>query len=225
MSIKGKAQAFALSQAMNYISGDPEKNLPKLLAWVDHIGWGKDFETVRDIVHTVLDDPENIWYQYIMDLWKDIDNDILKTIFRNFVLNAVLTGFPKQQAYEQQYGCNIPWAILMDPTSVCNLHCTGCWAAEYGNRLNMSYETLDSIIRQGKELGTYFYLLSGGEPLVRKADLIRLCEAHPTCQFTAFTNGTLIDEAFADEMLRVRNFIPAISVEAPSKRWRKRWPC
>ena len=113
----------------------------------------------------------------------------------------------------------------MDPTSVCNLHCTGCWAAEYGNRLNMSYETLDSIIRQGKELGTYFYLLSGGEPLVRKADLIRLCEAHPTCQFTAFTNGTLIDEAFADEMLRVRNFIPAISVKAPSKRWRKRWPC
>lgn len=29
----------------------------------------------------------------------------------------------------------------------------------------------------------------------------------------AFTNGTLIDEEFADEMLRVKNFVPAISVE------------
>ena len=77
----------------------------------------------------------------------------------------------------------------------------------------MSYETLDGIIRQGKELGTYFFLYSGGEPLVRKADIIRLCEAHPDCQFSAFTNGTLIDEAFADDMLRVKNFIPAISVE------------
>jgi MoaA/NifB/PqqE/SkfB family radical SAM enzyme len=77
----------------------------------------------------------------------------------------------------------------------------------------MTYVELDSIIHQANELGTYFFLYSGGEPLVRKADLIRLCEAHPDCQFTAFTNGTLIDEAFAEEMLRVKNFIPAISVE------------
>ena len=31
--------------------------------------------------------------------------------------------------------------------------------------------------------------------------------------FLAFTNGTLIDEKFADEMLRVKNFVPAISIE------------
>jgi MoaA/NifB/PqqE/SkfB family radical SAM enzyme len=37
-----------------------------------------------------------------------------------------------------EHGCNVPWAILMDPTSACNLHCTGCWAAEYGNKLNLT---------------------------------------------------------------------------------------
>ena len=101
----------------------------------------------------------------------------------------------------------------MDPTSACNLHCTGCWAAEYGNKLNMSFETMDNIIRQGKELGTYMYIFSGGEPMVRKDDIIRLCETHPDCMFLAFTNGTLIDGKFAEEMLRVKNFVPAISVE------------
>lgn len=44
-------------------------------------------------------------------------------------------------------------------------------------------------------------------------DVIRLCEDHPDCVFSTFTNGTLIDEAFADEMLRVKNFVPAISIE------------
>ena len=127
--------------------------------------------------------------------------------------NANMIGFQKQQEFRSEYDCNIPWAILMDPTSACNLHCTGCWAAEYGNKLNMTYEELDNIIHQSNELGCYFFLYSGGEPLVRRADLIRLCEAHPDCQFTAFTNGTLIDETFADELLRVKNFIPAISVE------------
>ena len=29
----------------------------------------------------------------------------------------------------------------------------------------------------------------------------------------SFANGTLIDEAFCQEMLRVKNFLPAISVE------------
>ncbi|MGN0715278.1 MAG: radical SAM protein, partial [Anaerovoracaceae bacterium] len=79
--------------------------------------------------------------------------------------------------------------------------------------LNLTFEEIDDIIRQGKELGVYFYIYTGGEPLVRKDDLIRLCEKHSDCVFLSFTNGTLIDEAFADEMLRVGNFVPAISLE------------
>ena len=56
------------------------------------------------------------------------------------------------------------------------------------------------------------YIYTGGEPLTRKNDLIRLCEKHNDCVFLCFTNATLIDEKFADEMLRVKNFIPAISL-------------
>jgi MoaA/NifB/PqqE/SkfB family radical SAM enzyme len=210
MSIKESITKAALSTAMNYISGSPEKNLPKLLMWIDNLGWDA---SQSKVFHEILDNPDNVWYRYLMNLWRDIDNDVLKTIFHNFALNASYFGCPKQEKNVEKYGCNIPWALLIDPTSACNLHCTGCWAAEYGNKLNMSFDTLDNIIRQGKALGTYFYLYSGGEPLVRKADIIRLCEEHPDCQFSAFTNGTLIDEAFAGDMLRVKNFIPAISVE------------
>ena len=79
--------------------------------------------------------------------------------------------------------------------------------------MSMDFDTLDSIIEQGKAFGTYMYIYSGGEPLVRKKDIIRLCEKHDDCAFLSFTNATLIDEDFADEMLRVQNFIPAISVE------------
>lgn len=210
MNIKQTLTRAAANTAISYISGNPERNIPKLLALLESAGW--DEEQVR-VFHEVVDNTDNVWHKYLMDLWRDIDNDVLKTTFGNFALNAGYFGFREQRENEEKCGCNIPWAILLDPTSACNIHCTGCWAAEYGNKLNLSYDEMDEIIRQANELGCYFFLFSGGEPLVRKDDIIRLCEEHSDCQFTAFTNATLIDEAFADEMLRVKNFIPAISVE------------
>ena len=33
----------------------------------------------------------------------------------------------------ETYDINVPWLIRMDPTSACNMRCTGCWAAEHQN--------------------------------------------------------------------------------------------
>lgn len=82
---------------------------------------------------------------------------------------------------------------------------------------DLSYETMDSICRQGKELGIHFYLFSGGEPLVRKEDIIRLCDEHQDCYFLSFTNGTLVDDEFCREMLRVGNLTLAFSIEGDEK--------
>ena len=206
---------LGLKTAYGYIEKDPARNLPKLMEWVDKLaGTGPNsFPEQREAFRTVINDPDNNMYQLIMNIFREVDNEVIKAVFENFFLNANIIGWPKQEELRAQYNCNIPWAILLDPTSACNLHCTGCWAAEYGNKLNLTLDEIDSIIRQGKELGVYMYIYTGGEPLVRKDDLITLCERHSDCQFLAFTNATLIDEAFADEMLRVKNFIPAISLE------------
>ncbi|WP_298022531.1 radical SAM protein [uncultured Dysosmobacter sp.] len=210
-SIKASMQNFAVNQALNYIEGNPEENIPKLMELVDKFtpeGW---YAAQRDAIRKVIEEKNN-WYQLILRLY-ELDPGVRRAFFQNFLFNASLKGGATQEEMKEKYGCNIPWGILLDPTSACNLHCTGCWAAEYGNRLNLSLEDIDSIIRQGKELGTYMYLYTGGEPLVRKKDLIKICEMHPDCEFLSFTNGTLIDEEFCQEMLRVKNFVPAISLE------------
>jgi len=206
-------QSYGLSKALGILKEAPGKNLYKLLDWVDRLDRGDDVVGQRTMVRSILDDPDNHWNQFIQKLWVDIDEDVRQTFFTNFIVNTGVIGIQRQNKAKQDNDCNIPWAILLDPTSACNLSCTGCWAAEYGDKLSMDYDTLDSIIRQGKELGTFMYIYSGGEPLVRKKDIIRLCEAHSDCMFLAFTNGTLIDQDFADEMLRVKNFVPAISIE------------
>jgi len=204
-------QNITVNQALKFIEKDPETNIPKLMALVDRAvpdGW---YEGQRRAIREVIQDKGN-WYELIMRIY-DLDPAVRKAFLQNFIFNASLKGSVKQEELAEVNNCNIPWAILLDPTSACNLRCTGCWAAEYGHQLNLSLETIDSIIRQGKEMGTYFYIYTGGEPLVRKKDLMTLCEMHPDCEFLAFTNGTLIDEDFCREMLRVKNFIPALSLE------------
>ena len=212
-SLLNKAQSAALDLAMNYVLKDPAHNITRLLDVVETLDMTGEHTGQLQTVRPMAENPDNTWNKFVVRLCNEIDADVLKTTVRNFFFNASVLGMQKQEKSRRAYGCNIPWAILLDPTSACNLHCTGCWAAEYGNKLNMTYEEMDSIIQQANALGTYFFLFSGGEPLVQKKDILKLCEAHPDCQFTAFTNGTLIDEAFAGEMLRVKNFIPAISVE------------
>ncbi|WP_347474278.1 radical SAM protein, partial [Clostridium sp. 2-1] len=179
------------------MDNNPEENVPKVLSWLRKFDKENYYRNAYDLVEEALKDPQNNWYRLIMSLYTDIDAGVRKKTFENFIIHASIIGCQRKNKNEEKYNCNIPWAILMDPTSACNLHCTGCWAADYGNRLNMDYDTLDRIIEQGKALGTYMYIYSGGEPLVRKNDIIRLCEKHSDCEFLAFTNGTLIDEAFA----------------------------
>lgn len=204
-------QNFAINQALKYIEGNPEENIPKLMSLVDKFTPDNWYAGQRDAIRNVIHEKNN-WYQLILKIY-DLDPGARKAFFQNFLFNASLKGSAVQEETREREGCNVPWAILLDPTSACNLHCTGCWAAEYGNKLNLSLETMDSIVRQGKELGTYMYIYTGGEPLVRKKDIIKICEMHPDCEFLSFTNGTLIDEEFCREMLRVKNFVPAISLE------------
>ena len=212
MSVSTTMKKLGIEQMMKYLYKDPEKNLPKLMDWADDFSKG-EFESQRKAIREAIENPDHPYYSFIRHMINDVDHDVLTTIAVNFFINANLIGWPRQEELRKKYGCNIPWAILLDPTSACNLHCTGCWAAEYGNKLNLTFDEIDSIINQGKELGVYMYIYTGGEPLVRKKDLIRLCEKHDDCVFLTFTNGTLIDEKFADDMLRVGNFIPAISLE------------
>lgn len=205
------AQAFAVRQALKLLREPPEESVPKLIDWARHFDTSGTLKSQINGVEAVLNDPN--WSKYIKSLWDDIDEGVRMKIFENFIINSALIGMPRQQKVKDEHGCSVPWAILMDPTSACNLHCTGCWAAEYGNRLNLTYEEMDDIVNQANEMGTYMFLFTGGEPMVRKKDIIRLCGAHNDCVFSAFTNGTLIDGEFAQEMLRVKNFVPAISVE------------
>ena len=127
------------------------------------------FRNQRNAFRTAIDSKNN-WYQLIMRILEKMNPEVRDALVKNLVVDGNLMAWPIQEEMRKKHRCNIPWAILLDPTSACNLSCTGCWAAEYGHKLNLTYDDIDSIVRQGKELGCHIYIYTGGEPLVRKKD-------------------------------------------------------
>lgn len=107
----------------------------------------------------------------------------------------------------------IPRLLLIDPTSSCNLECIGCWAKDYEKHVNLSFEKLDELCTDAQKLGVLQIVFSGGEPLMRKNDILKLAEKHRKLTFGMFTNGTLIDEEFAASMASLGNLNAFISIE------------
>ena len=200
-----------IDKAISKVKANPEDGMMDLLSYAEklHVFQDEKFESAKQIIQ----DPQNKWTRLAKSLICDTHPNVLRMNLLNAGYQAGLYGSKIQRKIRKKLNTNVPWTILFDPTSACNLKCVGCWAAEYGHQLNLSYKEMDNLITQGKEIGTYFYLLTGGEPLTRKRDILKLAEKHHQCAFHIFTNGTLIDEEFCQEVQRLGNLTFALSLE------------
>ena len=213
ISPKFKIQQLAIKQVLGYLRKDPEKNLPKVVSWLRKFDTENLYTIQYDMVDEYLKDPDNNWTRLMCNLVNNVDPHIVETVFTNFLLNASIKGWSVVAQSKEKYGYETPFTILVDPTTACNKKCIGCWAADYNKSLNLSYDELDKLFTDGKELGIYFYIMTGGEPLVRKNDILKLAKKHNDCVFMFFTNGTLIDQKFCEDLIEVGNLVPTISVE------------
>jgi len=211
------AASKTIDIALKNIDKNREEEVVKLIDFMAKYMSDEKMDVDYEKAKAIISDKNNALNKYMNRILDEVDPKVLKTMALNLGFEAFMHGTKTIRKMREKYQCNVPWLILMDPTSACNLHCTGCWAAEYGNKLNLTLEEMDSVVTQGKELGVYFYMFTGGEPLVRKADLIKLCEKHNDCAFLSFTNGTLVDKAFCEELKRVGNLYLAISLEGFSE--------
>ncbi|MDY5377352.1 MAG: radical SAM protein, partial [Eubacterium coprostanoligenes] len=161
----------------------------------------------------VITNPQNTWNDYIYRIIEETDKELLTNVLLTFAIDAGYIGTSTLRENRDKLKCNIPWIILMDPTSACNLKCKGCWAAEYGHHSNLTLDEMRKIVTEAKALGTHFFMFTGGEPLVRKKDILTVTKENPDCIFLAFTNGTLVDDEFCEELKKSGNFALALSIE------------
>ena len=216
-SLTHKMQRAAVGKMVDMVLSHADKDRQKTVGQLVDVAkqfYGSSFSAeAYEHARQTLTDPDSKWSKLINCVLDQTDPNVARTMALNLGYEAFFRGTKTIRENRVKYQCNIPWLILFDPTSACNMHCVGCWAGEYGHKNNLSFEDMDKIVTEGKELGVYLYMLTGGEPLVRKADILKLAEKHNDVQFAIYTNSTLIDEPFCKEVVHLGNIAFMLSIE------------
>jgi len=209
--VQGFLAAQVLFRILKYLEKNPEANFPRLLSLARKIAVLQKHKHQIDQLTSVYRDNQVV-RQYVNRLLTDMHPNVKRRLGINWFINYLLLGVPRREKLAKKIGIHIPHLILVDPTSACNLGCAGCWAGKYSKRNSLGFDRLDRLFAEAKDLGIYWIVFSGGEPLCYP-HLFDLLAKHNDMAFMAYTNGTLIDEKVADRIIEVGNFTPAISLE------------
>jgi MoaA/NifB/PqqE/SkfB family radical SAM enzyme len=125
-----------------------------------------------------------------------------------------------------QSGLQVPPFLILSVTSVCNLHCTGCFAVAAGTVAKRSDAMLNAeawkqVIRQARHLGVFGFVIAGGEPFLLPG-LAAMMRDFPDCLFLVFTNGTRISDTDYELLQESANVIVVLSVEGDAEATNRR---
>lgn len=131
-----------------------------------------------------------------------------------FIANMGIKGSMSFARFQkrQKKGEFFPAFNFISVTDDCNLNCQGCWVMGKEKNSRLKPEQIDRIITETKQIGSYFFGILGGEPLLYKP-LPEIFKKHSDCYFQLFTNGTLLTPAMAETLRQCANVTPLISFE------------
>jgi MoaA/NifB/PqqE/SkfB family radical SAM enzyme len=200
-------------QILNYLEGNPDQNIPRLFRVIEALplGINAGFKKVPHDLR-MLYEQNPVYRTYFNSIFTDLDRNVRNRLVCNFLVNTMFISQARRDQVEAKEKIIVPMTFLIDPTSACNLNCTGCWAGAYTKHDELEPELLDRILNEAKDLGIYTIVMSGGEPFIYPY-LLDMVAKHNDIAFMIYTNGTRIDDAVADRLRELGNISPAISLE------------
>jgi len=206
----GVVQRGIIKEMLRLATSDNKANIVRAIALAEKITPDNHKAEMRFVKEKVQEDHPalNIARHVVRDLSPSCRDGFINA----FVVNALLRGSQKRQAFSQRTGLRTPFTVLVSPTMRCNLRCEGCYASEYSHQSDMSGELVQRVVDEAAEMGVYLITVLGGEPFMR-TDLLDIAAANPDTYFQVFSNGTLVKPEQIARIAELGNVALMLSIE------------
>jgi len=139
--------------------------------------------------------------------------NVRRKLVETFIVNQLLLGTNKRKEFQDNNGGLYPPGLfVISPSMKCNLKCFGCYAGSYTKADELTFDEIDDVLNQMKEMGVHLCVVSGGEPFFRR-DMLDIFEKHSDTAFMVYTHGGLLDEKLVGRLAEIGNVMPCISIE------------
>jgi MoaA/NifB/PqqE/SkfB family radical SAM enzyme len=139
-------------------------------------------------------------YNFIVDhysrpLPKNDEKIVVENLIKKGVFYFSTRGKEVKYQVIKPYKISFPLELaVIHFTNKCNLNCLHCYFKSIKTEEELKIEEIKSVIEKLVEMNVYKFLITGGEPLIRK-DIFKICRtlANYKVLFSINTNGTLLN--------------------------------
>ncbi|MFA5308231.1 MAG: radical SAM protein [Dehalococcoidales bacterium] len=149
--------------------------------------------------------------EMIRKMIRQTSPNVRKRLINSLLIKELMQGNVIRDQLRGQ-GLAAPQVYLISPTMRCNLHCPGCYAANYSQKDDLEIEVIDRVITEGKEMGMFWVTILGGEPFVHW-HMWEIYRRHQDVLFQVFTNGTLVNKETARKLAETGNVLVIFSLD------------
>lgn len=176
------------------IENDPDRSIRNIIDLAINFSKGRFQKEFFQVLQEMLSNEQSAYYELVRNVVADNDHEHLMTFGMNVGFQACTIGANTIRENEDKWNFNIPWTYHL----------------MYGTE-GLSCEAAEKIITEGKELGTYIYMLSlKGQICEEHAELL---ERHRDCAFVLFLSPRTMLEDPIDILKDKENLFVLIKYE------------
>ena len=206
-----KAFELGLAGALDVLGRTSEASYGRIATVFERFARDDNSRTVAGWVRRYLSPgaPGGEWLKHLLaTVHPNVRRKYLSGMISTFVFHDANTPYRLPDGR----GVPVPAVVVISPTMRCNLKCIGCYAGNYTKQDDLTAEDVASVISQARQMGTRFFVVTGGEPLMYEP-LFDIAARFDDCFFQVYTSGHLMTPEKARRIVELGNVAPAVSVE------------
>lgn len=179
----------AVKKGINDAIESPRRGIRNLVELGETLAGGP-FQ--REFLHSVLaqlKDESSAYFHIVTEITRRVSPEALTDFGISLGYNSLSHGASIIRNIEASEGFNVPWCLLIDPS----------------NRGELPPSDISRIIRQGKQLGIYCYLIHIDSSYGYREKLLQMLSSEKQCAFVLFCDHNIVDSAFCRALPRIRN--------------------